>query len=240
MSVADEKKYLRAVFAATRAALDPERARHLSATVQHQLIHSALYRGARSLMIYAPTGSEVSTGLIFDDALAGGRAVYFPRFDSTTNSLRAVRVGARDDLAAGAFGILEPRKELEAAADSELANILICVPGLAFSREGWRLGRGGGHYDRFLADVGREAISVGLAYSFQLVDRIPHEGHDRKLNIIATESALLRAGDAPLPDHRALAEEVNPGDSSVPNPGIHSWWRGLSHLGTESTAQGRR
>jgi 5-formyltetrahydrofolate cyclo-ligase len=240
MSVADEKKYLRAVFTATRAALDPERARHLSATVQHQFIQSALYRGARSLMIYAPVGNEVSTDLIFDDALVTGRAIYFPRFDSAINSLRALRVHARSDLAPGTFGILEPRAELEAADNPDLNNLVICVPGLAFSRAGWRLGRGGGHYDRFLADVRREAISVGLAYSFQLVDRVPHEDHDRKLNFIATESALYGTGDAPLPDGKALAEEVNPGDSSVPNPGVHNWWRGLSDLGTESTAQGRR
>jgi 5-formyltetrahydrofolate cyclo-ligase len=240
MSVADEKKYLRAVFAATRAALDPERARHLSTALQHRLIQSALYRGARSLMVYAPAGNEVSTDRIFDDALASGRAVYFPRLDSATNSLRAVRVHGSEDLAPGAFGILAPRAEIEAADNSELTSILICAPGLAFSREGWRLGRGGGHYDRFLADVGREAISVGLAYSFQLVDRVPHEDHDRRLNFIATESALFRSGDAPLPDRIALAEEVHPGESSVPNPGIDSWWRGLSDLGTESTAQGRR
>jgi 5-formyltetrahydrofolate cyclo-ligase len=79
---------------------------------------------------------------------------------------------------------------------------------LAFGPQGQRLGRGGGHYDRFLAALPREAITVGLAYSFQLLDRIPQESFDRRLQIIITESALIRVAE---PQVQPLAAEVGRG-----------------------------
>jgi hypothetical protein len=112
----------------------------------------------------------------------------------------------------------------------------VCVPGVAFGLEGQRLGRGGGHYDRFIGQLGGEAITVGLAFSFQLLDRIPETGLDRRLNFIVTESEVHRACEAPLPARRTRTKEVNPGGSNHGNPGIHSWWRGLLHLGNNETA----
>jgi hypothetical protein len=123
---------------------------------------------------------------------------------------------------------------------SKFKSVVVCVPGVAFGLEGERLGRGGGYYDRFIAHLGDETISVGLAYSFQLLDRIPETGQDRRLNYILTESAVHRACDAPLPAHETRTKEVNPGGFNHRNPGIHSWWRGLFHLGDNETAQGRR
>jgi 5-formyltetrahydrofolate cyclo-ligase len=70
---------------------------------------------------------------------------------------------------------------------------------VAFSLAGQRLGRGGGYYDRLLAGVGPQAITAGLAYSFQVLDRLPESPDDRRLDLIVTESALYVAGDAPQP-----------------------------------------
>src|SRR5260370_286518 len=112
----------------------------------------------------------------------------------------------------------------------------ICAFDIAFGPEGQPLGRGGGHYDHFIGQLSREAITVGLAYSFQLLDRIPESGLDRRLNFIVTESAIHRACEAPLPARRMRTKEVNPGGSNHGNPGNHSWWRGLFHLGNNETA----
>jgi 5-formyltetrahydrofolate cyclo-ligase len=233
-TVADEKKKLRAIMIACRDALPGERAAAMSDFVQRTLLASECCRDASAIVLYAAIGNEVSTELILSDALASGRAVFYPRVE--TGTMVARRIGDRAELARGAYGILEPPELAEALDSKSFTKILVCVPGVAFGLEGQRLGRGGGHYDRFIGQLGREAITVGLAYSFQLLDRIPETGLDRRLNFIVTESDVHRACEAPLPARRTRTKEVNPGGSNHGNPGIHSWWRGLFHLGNNETA----
>jgi len=246
--VADDKKHLRAILSDCRAAFAPERAAEWSAVVQRQVLASDFYRDARTIVLYAAQQNnqqEVATSLVLEHALGSGRAVFFPRLESGRDGARrivAARIRDAGALVPGAFGILEPNADAEVAEPSALgaASTLICVPGLAFTLEGDRLGRGGGHYDRFLAEAGPEAISVGFAYSFQLLDRIPREASDARLNFIVTESAIHRACDAPLPAPRTRTEEVHPGDVDSSNPGIHRWWRGLIRMGNFAAAHGRR
>jgi len=235
-TVADEKKNLRAIMIACRDALPGEHAAATSESVVRRVLASEFYRDASSIVLYASTGKEVSTDLIVADALASGRAVFYPRVDTATGTMTARRVRDRSELVRGSYGMLEPPASSEPLDSKSLANILVCVPGVAFGREGQRLGRGGGHYDRFIGQLGGEAITVGLAYSFQLLDRIPETGLDRRLNFIVTESAIHRACEAPLPARRTRTKEVNLGGSNHGNPGIHSWWRGLFHLGNNETA----
>jgi 5-formyltetrahydrofolate cyclo-ligase len=235
-TVADEKKNLRAIMIACRDALLGERAAAWSEPVQRNLLASEAYRDASAVILYAAIGNEVSTDRILADALASDRAVFYPRVDTVNGTIVARRVRARAELVHGAYGILEPPVSVEALDSKSFAKILVCVPGVAFGLEGQRLGRGGGHYDRFIGQLGGEAITVGLAFSFQLLDRIPETGLDRRLNFIVTESEVHRACEAPLLARRTRTKEVNPGGSNHGNPGIHSWWRGLLHLGNNETA----
>jgi 5-formyltetrahydrofolate cyclo-ligase len=236
--VADEKKKLRAILSESRDALSGERAAACSKIVQRRLLESEFYRTASAIVLYAAKGNEVSTDLIFADSISAGRAVFYPQVDTAIGTMTARRVRDRAELHRGAYNILEPPESADALELENFTQIVICVPGVAFGREGQRLGRGGGYYDRFIGRLGDDAISVGLAYSFQLLDRIPETGLDRRLNFISTESALHRACEAPLPADERRTKEVHPGDHR--NPGIHSWWRGFIHLGDNERAQGRR
>jgi 5-formyltetrahydrofolate cyclo-ligase len=116
-----------------------------------------------------------------------------PRVIPDTRELVMVLVRKRAELEPGAFGVLEPTG-VEIVPVADLGPALICVPGVAFSRSGQRLGRGGGYFDRFLAAAGLRAVTAGLAYSFQLLDRLPESPNDRRLNLIFTESATHVAG----------------------------------------------
>jgi 5-formyltetrahydrofolate cyclo-ligase len=234
--MADEKQKLRAIMIACRDALARERAAASSEIIQRELLASKPYRDASAVILYAAIGNEVSTDRILSDSLASGRAIFYPRVDNATGTISARRIRAYSDLTPGAYGILEPTASSEVLDRISFAKVLVCVPGVAFGVGGQRLGRGGGHYDRFIGQLGREAISVGLAYSFQLLDRIPETDLDRRLNFIVTESVVHRACEAPLPARRARTKEVNPGGTNHGNPGIHSWWRGLFHLGNNETA----
>ena len=191
--MADEKKYFRAILKETRAAMTAKLAAELSARVQASFLDSDCYRDSRSLVLYSAFGNEVATGRIFDDALASGRATFFPRV--TGNLISIWEVKSRSELAPGAYGILEPgtRSQTPSIDAALLPPCVVVVPGVAFTRAGERIGRGGGHYDRMLAELPPHAISVGLAYSFQLLDRIPQTEFDRRLNFVVTESALYPA-----------------------------------------------
>ena len=197
LTMADQKKYLRTMLGECRASLTPDFVRAASLAIQRRLLNSACYRNVSALVLYSPIQNEVDTEMVAADAIASGKEVFFPRFDRTRASIRAARVGNLSELVAGAFGIAEPPADAEVAVPQSLARAVISVPGMGFGPQGQRLGRGGGHYDRFIAALPPEAITVGLAYSFQLLDGIPEGSFDQRVQYIITESAFL-CGSAPV------------------------------------------
>ena len=195
--MADEKKYLRQILTESRVRLLPERVAALSKQVQERLLESDFYRSSRCIVLYAGKDNEVATDQIFADALASGRRVLFPVIPEY-RGLSLVRVCSRDELRPGTFGLLEPTGS-EIVSPAKLGRALVCVPGVAFSLEGQRLGRGGGYYDRLIAAIGSQAVTAGLAYSFQVLDRLPESPDDRRLQQIVTESGVHAAGASTRP-----------------------------------------
>jgi 5-formyltetrahydrofolate cyclo-ligase len=192
--VADDKKYLRKVLGECRSALPMAYVASASWRVQLQVLESSFYRAAPTIVLYTAKDNEVATDPLLADALGSKRRVLLPRVIPEIHELVLVRVRNCAELVPGNFGILEPTgAEIVPVAD--LGPALFCVPGVAFSRTGQRLGRGGGYFDRALAAVGPKTVTAGLAYSFQLLDRLPESPNDRRLNLIFTESAL-HAGQA--------------------------------------------
>jgi 5-formyltetrahydrofolate cyclo-ligase len=198
MCVASEKKYFRKVLTESRKTLAEAFVVAVSEAVQERLMRSGFYCEATTVVLYAAKDNEVGTDAILDDALSSGRRVLLPKIIPELHELSLVHVGDRAELGRSTLGLLEPAGA-EIVPVSELGQALICVPGVAFSLVGQRLGRGGGYYDRLLADAGPQAITAGLAYSFQVLNRLPESPHDRRLDVIVTESAMHLAGGAPQP-----------------------------------------
>ncbi|MFZ0888102.1 MAG: 5-formyltetrahydrofolate cyclo-ligase [Candidatus Binataceae bacterium] len=212
--MADEKKKLRAILKESRGALPAGRTASMSARVQSALLQTSFYRDCRTVVLYAAVDGEVATDLILRDALVSGRKVCFARLevcapDSPRRSIALVAIRDASDLKPGSFGIPEPAGGLVVAAGL-LNSAIVCVPGLAFTPAGARMGRGGGHYDRLLAELGPEAISVGLAYSFQVLDSIPETASDRRLHYVVTESAVHQSAAARKSPGGGHTEEVHP------------------------------
>lgn len=94
-----------------------------------------------------------------------------------------------DVLIPGPMGILQP-----GPAAPVIRPALVLAPLLAFDRQGWRLGYGGGYYDRTLAALGANppVIAVGIAFAAQEVDHVPHDSHDQPLDYVATETELIK------------------------------------------------
>lgn len=139
----------------------------------------------RVVGLYAAKGSEVDTTAIDEAARARGLVVAYPRVlaDAHPLAFHAVRL---DELVPARFGLREPAP---GAPEIELAGIAaFFLPGLAFDRAGGRIGWGRGHYDATLA-AAPQALRVGLAFDFQIVDAVPSEAHDAPLHAIITEVA---------------------------------------------------
>ena len=194
--MADEKQNLRAVLSEARFGLSAERARALSTRVQLRLLATAAYLAASKVVLYAPLGREVETALVAADALRSHRQLYYPIVDRSRHRIALGAVSGHAELHPGTFGILEPPIG-GALEPDKLGAALVCVPGIAFTPAGDRLGRGGGYYDRLLAELDNQAVTAGLGYSFQLIDWLPVQAHDRRLDLIVTESAVYAASAAP-------------------------------------------
>lgn len=104
--------------------------------------------------------------------------------------LLCFKVSGPDDLAPGILGINEPGEHCQAADPSEAD--LILVPGLAFAADGRRLGRGKGYYDRFLSGI--KGYRLAIAFDIQIVQNVPCEAHDLRVDAVLTESGVRPAG----------------------------------------------
>jgi 5-formyltetrahydrofolate cyclo-ligase len=115
-----------------------------------------------------------------------GFGVAYPRVigDGQLLGFHAVTL---DELAPSRFGLREPTADAPAVGVTDIA--AFAVPGLAFDREGGRIGWGRGHYDATFAAASPSALRVGLAYECQMVEQVPREPHDVALHIIITEVA---------------------------------------------------
>src|SRR5208282_3279592 len=119
--------------------------------------------------------SEINTYSILEGSLELAKKLYLPKVVKDKNLFHFYPVLDFKTLAKGPFGILEPSGNKP--ADWEEID-LVLVPGLAFDRTGNRLGFGKGYYDRVLPQLKKTTLTIGLGYSFQIVDKLPAEPHD--------------------------------------------------------------
>lgn len=129
--------------------------------------------------LYAPKSTEVETAAIAAELHRRGVRIAYPRVVTGTRVLEF----AEGELAPGAFGLLEPTGPA-LALDAITAFV---IPGVAFDREGGRIGWGRGYYDATLAAA--TGLRIGLAFDCQLVERIPRDAHDIGVDLVVTETA---------------------------------------------------
>ncbi len=173
-----------------RRSLTPEFRAYASAVILQRLTGLDCYRRARAVHSYVAWQEEVENHILFRAMLREGKRVVAPKINSQTRTLEHYLLPYFEALAPGAFGILEPSSERGACVLANLEELdLVLVPGLAFDRQGNRLGYGGGYYDRLLAEI--EAPKVALAFAAQIVDSIPTETHDCSVDLIVTEREVI-------------------------------------------------
>lgn len=133
------------------------------------------------IAVYLASKEEIDLSEFIAAALSGGCELVAPRWNGTDYEL--VHLDDLNTLVKGLHGILEPPKG-EAVRPEDVRAWL--VPGLAFTKEGGRLGYGGGWYDRLLGKASANSPKIGIAYDFQLVNELPSEPHDVRLTDIVS------------------------------------------------------
>ena len=116
----------------------------------------------------------------------GDKTVLLPRVDEDNLVFHAVSYASQ--LKSGAFGVMEPDPAKCPAFDPRAAEIIF-VPGMAFTTEGLRLGRGRGFYDRLLAALPADILRVGVCFAEQIVAELPSEAHDEEVDVVLSQPA---------------------------------------------------
>jgi 5-formyltetrahydrofolate cyclo-ligase len=183
------KAELRRRIRAQRDALSPEWREAASTAILRRLLALPAADLTTSVLSYCPFGAEVAIGPLNQAVIARGGTLMLPRVDPVSRLLGIFRVRDLDrDLVPGTWGIPEPDPG-RCALLPDPSPAWVLVPGLAFDREGRRLGYGAGYYDRLLARL-TGVPRIAVAFSSQVVDQIPVDAHDLPVDILITETPL--------------------------------------------------
>lgn len=167
-----DKKTLRSRIKAAKKAMTTEEVEQLSLCLCRQFLDTEEYKNAKTVYGYLPYNQEVRTWHLLEQALRDGKKVAVPKVYG--EEMRFIYLEDLRAVSDGYAGIPEPIGD-EPVADDPTA--LVLMPGLAFDREGHRIGYGGGFYDRFLEHEPNHP-TVALCYRFQLLDHLDTEEHD--------------------------------------------------------------
>lgn len=169
------KNELRALVRQRKAAHPPAELREMSEQACRGVCRSPFWMAARSVLLYHPLPDEVDVTPLLDKAFRAGKRVYLPVVTGAC-AIEVRRWAPGTQMRTGAFGIQEPTGADVSMEECGRIDLAI-VPGMGFDREGHRLGRGKGYYDRLLART-PHAHLMGVCLPFQLLREIPHEAHD--------------------------------------------------------------
>ncbi len=184
------KVTLREELTARRKAMTPDIIDERGLKVQARFLATPYYQKARTVALYAPIRGEVPTRDILIAALQDEKIVCYPlsHVHGRILSFRAIKSEA--ELEPGRLGVREPTNAAELIPVDQID--LFVVPGLGFTRDGKRLGRGGGYYDATLKAASARSRRVGLAFGDQVVDTMPTTNDDVDMDLVVTESETLR------------------------------------------------
>lgn len=177
---------------ARRDAMPPSDLMTLSAGVTDRLQIQPAFLKSSFPLFFISFRSEVYTHDMIKTRLSSCKIVLVPRSLVQERRLEIFRIyDWKRDLAPGAYGILEPRPDRAEKFTEHALIDSVLVPGSVFDRKCGRYGYGGGFYDRFLSKEAVNAVRIGLAFQFQVMQEILLAPHDQRLDMIVTDMELI-------------------------------------------------
>ena len=153
------------------------------------LMETEQFKNASVVMLYLPLPHEVDTTPVILTAWQKGKTVAVPKISWQQRHMLPVEITSLESgFSTGDSGLKNPITGVPTPIDDI---DVVVTPGLAFNKKGDRLGRGGAFFDRFFSSKSLDAIKIGFAFSQQLVDDIPIEEHDMKVDMVVTDEGII-------------------------------------------------
>jgi 5-formyltetrahydrofolate cyclo-ligase len=189
-SPAQQKKKLRARILKKRDGMKPIERAARSVVICESLIARRAYQKAKTVAIFVTYRSEVNTLPVIQDLLHKGKCVGVPRITGK-GKMEFYRLTEPDsDLVPGTYGIREPKKGSRRVKAEDID--LLVAPGSVLDDRGYRIGYGGGFFDRYIPRLKKECPVISLGFEMQMVKMVPNESFDKKVDMIITEKRVIR------------------------------------------------
>ncbi|MBI5632624.1 MAG: 5-formyltetrahydrofolate cyclo-ligase [Nitrospirae bacterium] len=185
-----DKTSLRKEILAKRDSIPPAVKKAKDRAIEERLFSLREFIAAKTVFFFASFRSEVDTFGMITRALEEGKSVVLPRVEGQNLGLYMIK--GLDELVPGYMKIPEPAVLVNDRKITVNDVDLIIVPGAAFDETGNRIGYGGGFYDRLLAELHKPVAVIAPTYEEQVIDAVPTDSHDRKVNIIITDRREIR------------------------------------------------
>ena len=177
------KKEIRKHFLNVRANIPDCEKEYKSEKIAEKLLKLPEYKSAETVFIYVSLKNEAGTLKLIEKMRADNKKIAVPLCNVKKHTMSAVVINSLDELKKGAYSILEPESS-DRAISADMIDFAV-IPAVAFDMQNNRLGMGGGYYDRFLSKF--SGTSVGIAFSECVVDCLPVEEYDKKVDIVLSE-----------------------------------------------------
>lgn len=183
------KKDIRRFILEQRDKLEPDIKKELDKKIFSELIDSEVYKNASVIFVFVSFKSEVGTHEIIKQALKDSKTICVPKINTKEREMEIFKINSLEELKEGYYGILEPGEYCPSVNSNDID--LVIMPGAAFDRQGGRIGYGGGFYDRFLSRMNKKVDKIALAYDFQILDRVPMDEFDVRVDGIVTNEGYI-------------------------------------------------
>lgn len=183
------KKELRDIAKEKLTGLDASQRKEVQEKLISNLTSSEQWKQANTIGVTVSGGFEWDTEPIIQKGWAEGKTVVVPKCFPKERRLDFYKLESFEQLEESFFNLREPNPEVTTKIDKQAINLLI-VPGLLYDKRGYRIGFGGGYYDRFLADFLNHTVSI--LYSEQLLEDIPNESYDIAVQQLITEDGFVK------------------------------------------------
>lgn len=185
-----DKKEMRKIYLKKRNSLSEEEIFEKSKKMCDIFFTADFYKRAEKVFTYINYKSEFNSSIIIERALSDGKTVCVPVMSKEKAAeMFFVEINNLDTLSLNSYGIYEPELDFSKVLKPDLKTIMI-VPGLAFDKKGYRLGYGGGYYDKYIRE-NKDSFNIGFAFEFQLVEEVVHNEYDVSIDMIFTEGENL-------------------------------------------------
>ena len=185
-----DKKELRKIFSSKRDSLSFKEIHEKSLKICNIFFETDTYKNSDKIFTYINYKSEFETSIIVEKAFKDNKKVCVPVMSGKKSEMYFIEIKSFDELSKNKYGILEPKLDYNKIISSDEKTIII-VPALAFDNKGYRLGYGGGFYDNYLTHH-KSLLNIGLAFDFQITDKLIIEEYDVPVDMIITETKKVK------------------------------------------------